>query len=120
MRPLNTGKGHLMKFRVLFASVAIAIVAVPVIAHAQGVPGGVANGVYEGNRRAGPVGAVVGGAVGGVIGGIEGVLGVDRQYSSAVVEAPPRQYRQRRVVRKSVRHSRRVHRSARYSRARAY
>jgi len=106
-----------MKFRVLFACAAIAITAIPFAAQAQGVPGGVAYGVYEGNRRAGPVGAVVGGAVGGVMGGIEGVLGVNRQYSSTV-DVPPRQYRQRRVVRKTVRHSRRVHRSARYSRAR--
>jgi hypothetical protein len=105
-----------MKFRVLFASVAIAITAIPFAAQAQGVPGGVAHGVYEGNRRAGPVGAVVGGAVGGVIGGVEGVLGVDRPYSSTV-EVAPRQYRERRVVRRTVRHSRRVHRT-RYSRAR--
>jgi hypothetical protein len=107
-----------MKFRVLFASVAIAITAIPFAAQAQGVPGGVAYGVYEGNRRAGPVGAVVGGAVGGVIGGVEGVLGVDRQYYNSTVEVPRRQYRQRRVVRRAVRHSRRVHRPARYSRAR--
>jgi hypothetical protein len=117
VRHLNTGKGRLMKFRVLVASVAISMLAVPVVAHAQGVPGGVAHGVYEGNRRAGPVGAVVGGAVGGVLGGIEGVLGVDRQYSSTV-EVPRRHYRQRRVVRKGVRHSRRVHHSTRYSQSR--
>ena len=106
-----------MKFRILFASVAIAITAIPLAAQAQGVPGGVAYGVYEGNRRAGPVGAVVGGAVGGVIGGVEGVLGVNRQYSSTV-EVPRTQYRHRRAVRRTVRHSRRVHRPARYSRAR--
>jgi hypothetical protein len=34
------------------------------------------------------------------------------------VEVPRPQYRQRRVVRRTVRHSRRVHRPARYSRAR--
>jgi hypothetical protein len=95
VRSLNTRKEELMKLRVVIASLAIAVSAVPVAAQAQGVPGGVAHGVYEGNRRAGPIGAVVGGAVvGGVIGGAEGVLGLDRQYS-ATVEVPRTQYRQR-------------------------
>ena len=102
-----------MKFRVLISAAIIAIVAVPVAAHAQGVPGGVAHGAYEGNRRAGPVGAVVGAAVGGVIGGIEGVLGVDRQYYQTYSEPPQRIYRHRRVVRTHVRHSRRVRHSSR-------
>ena len=45
---------------------AIVSLALPVLAQAQGVPGGISYGVYEGNRRAGPVGAVVGGAVSSV------------------------------------------------------
>ena len=69
-----------MKFPILFASALLAVVAMPLAAQAQGVPGGVAHGVYEGSRRAGPVGAVVGSVVGGVIGGVEGVLGTDRRY----------------------------------------
>ena len=71
-----------MKAQVLIASVLVATLSGPLVAQAQGVPGGVAHGIYEGNRRAGPVGAVVGGAVGGVIGGIEGVLGVNH-YQTA-------------------------------------
>ena len=99
-----------MKFRVLISAAFVALVALPVAAQAQGVPGGFAHGAYEGNRRAGPVGAVVGAAVGGVIGGVEGVLGVDRAYYQPAVEAPRyRVYRQRRVVRSHVAHSRRVH-----------
>jgi hypothetical protein len=97
-----------MKLRVLISAAILAIVAVPVAAHAQGVPGGVAHGAYEGNRRAGPVGAVVGAAVGGVIGGIEGVLGTDRVYYQPAYETPRRTYRHRRVVRTHVKQSRRV------------
>src|SRR5215208_5654309 len=111
----NIGKDDLMKCRVLIASATIAILAMPLAAHAQGVPGGVAHGVYEGNRRAGPVGAVVGGAVGGVIGGVEGVLGVDRrydnrQYDTYYSERPQPTYRQRRVVRSKIKRSRGVQR----------
>jgi hypothetical protein len=78
---------NLMKAQVLIASVLVATLSGPLVAQAQGVPGGVAHGIYEGNRRAGPVGAVVGGAVGGVIGGIEGVLGVNH-YQTASSEQP--------------------------------
>jgi hypothetical protein len=52
---------------------------VPVVAQAQGVPGGIERGAHEGNREAGPVGAVVGGVVGGVLGGVAGILGVDQR-----------------------------------------
>src|SRR5215211_86586 len=109
----NIGKDDLMKCRVLIASATIAILATPLAAHAQGVPGGVAYGVYEGNRRAGPVGAVVGGAVGGVIGGVEGVLGVNRnydnpQYDPYYAERPRANYRQRRVVRSKIKRSKRA------------
>jgi hypothetical protein len=54
-----------------------AVAAVPVVAQAQGVPGGIERGSRDGERAAGPVGAVVGGVIGGVVGGVAGVLGVD-------------------------------------------
>ena len=65
-----------------------ATVAFPVVAQAQGVPGGVERGSREGERAAGPVGAVVGGVIGGVVGGVTGVLGVDQRprFRSYVVE----------------------------------
>jgi hypothetical protein len=65
-----------------------ATVALPVVAQAQGVPGGVERGSREGERAAGPVGAVVGGVIGGVVGGVTGVLGVDQRprFRSYVVE----------------------------------
>jgi hypothetical protein len=86
----------------LFASVIVAAIAVPLAAQAQGVPGGFAHGADEGYRIAGPVGAVVGAPVGGVIGGIEGVLGIRPAYR----EAP--RVTHRRVVRVSGKKSRRV------------
>ena len=64
---------------VFFAIVFFAMIAAPLTAQAQGVPGGAAHGFHEGNRIAGPVGAVVGTAVGGVIGGVEGVLGINQR-----------------------------------------
>jgi hypothetical protein len=51
--------------------------AMPVGAHAQGVPDGAAHGARVGEHDAGPIGAVVGGVVGGIIGGVDGVLGID-------------------------------------------
>ena len=79
--------------RVVFAGVLFALVAAPLTAQAQGVPGGAAHGFHEGNRIAGPVGAVVGTAVGGVIGGVEGVLGVrPAAYSQDADVPPPRAY----------------------------
>ena len=65
-----------MKMNLLIGSAFLAVLAMPLAAQAQGVPGGAAHGFYEGNRIAGPVGAVVGTAVGGV----EGVLGIDQRY----------------------------------------
>lgn len=92
-----------MKAQVLIASALVGTLAVPLAAHAQGIPGGIAHGIYEGDRRAGPIGAVVGGAVGGVIGGIEGVLGVDHYQSSyserPYSERPQKSARHHRVVR---------------------
>src|ERR1700676_2583303 len=66
----------------------VAAVALPVVAQAQGVPGGGERGSRDGERAAGPVGAVVGGVIGGVVGGVPGVLGVDQRprFHSYVVE----------------------------------
>jgi hypothetical protein len=108
-------EGHVMKRAVVFAGVFFALVAAPLTAQAQGVPGGAAHGFHEGNRIAGPVGAVVGTAVGGVIGGVEGVLGINQRpasYSPDFAEAPPRSYRQRKAWRGKKKHARRVHRGA--------
>jgi hypothetical protein len=68
-------------FRVVALS---AFVAVPVVAQAQGVPGGINygahRGAYTGYSVLGPVGGVVGGVVGGaaggVVGGVNGVFGI--------------------------------------------
>lgn len=63
---------------------ALALLAVPHFAHAQGVVGGMqqgaAQGSYDGGRVAGPVGSAVGGAVGagvgGAVGAVDGILGI--------------------------------------------
>ena len=47
----------------------VALLAAPVVVHAQGIIGGMQRGAAEGNYAAGPVGGVVGGAVGGAVGG---------------------------------------------------
>jgi hypothetical protein len=76
--------------RKLFAvsAIAAATIFLPVVAQAQGVPGGIERGARDGERAAGPVGAIVGGTVGGVVGGVAGILGADerprfRSYVSA-------------------------------------
>jgi len=75
-----------------------AALALPSLAQAQGVPGGVERGWRHGERAAGPVGGVVGGVVAGVVGGVAGVLGVDQRprFHSYVVEQrrPSYQYRE--------------------------
>jgi hypothetical protein len=90
-----------MKCQVLFAAT-VTILCLPLTAHAQGIPDGIAHGAYVGNNAAGPVGAVVGGAVGGVVGGFEGALGIGPRYVAYPVEAAP-VYRAHRV-RHSYRH----------------
>ena len=92
--------------RAVFAGVLFALVAAPLTAQAQGVPGGAAHGFHEGNRIAGPVGT----AVGGVIGGVEGVLGVNHRHAahSDYSDAPPRAYRQRKAKRVKAKQARRV------------
>jgi hypothetical protein len=102
-----------MKRAAVFAGVLFTLIAAPLAAQAQGVPGGAAHGFHEGNRIAGPVGAVVGTAVGGVIGGVEGVLGVNHRHAahSDFADAPPRAYNQRKAKRAKAKHARRVHRA---------
>ena len=103
----------------VLTGVIAAMLALPVAAQAQGVPGGAAPGFHEGNRIAGPVGAVVGTAVGGVIGGVEGVLGINQRpvaFSGGYEDAPRPSYRHRKVYRAKVKHGRRsarVHRAPR-------
>ena len=98
----------------VLAGVLFAMIAAPLTAQAQGVPGGAAHGYHEGNRIAGPVGAVVGTAVGGVIGGVEGVFGINHQhraaYSDFEAAPPPRVYRQRKAWRGKKHVARRIHR----------
>jgi len=79
----------------------VAAIALPALAQAQGVPGGIERGAREGERAAGPVGAVVGGTIGGVIGGVAGVLGVDQRprFRSYVVEQRRPSYTYRDEVR---------------------
>jgi hypothetical protein len=65
-------------------ALALALLAIPHFAHAQGVVGGMergaAQGSYDGGRVAGPVGSAVGGAVGagvgGAVGAVDGILGI--------------------------------------------
>ena len=99
----------------VWTGVIVAMLALPVAAQAQGVPGGASHGFHEGNRIAGPVGAVVGTAVGGVIGGVEGVLGIHRPvaYTDYSEAPPPRAYRQRKAWRGKAKHSHRAHRAHR-------
>ena len=82
-------------------TVFVAAIALPALAQAQGVPGGIERGAREGERAAGPVGAVVGGTIGGVVGGVAGVLGVDQRprFRSYVVEQRRPSYTYRDEVR---------------------
>jgi hypothetical protein len=65
-------------------ALAFGLIAIPHLAHAQGVVGGMergaAQGSYDGGRVAGPVGSAVGGAVGagvgGAVGAVDGILGI--------------------------------------------
>ena len=82
----------------------VAVLALPSLALAQGVPGGIERGARDGERAAGPVGAVVGGVIGGVVGGVAGVLGVDQRprFRSYVVEQRRPSYQYREEVRVGV------------------
>ena len=66
-----------MKKAILQAFVVAAVVAFPLMAHAQGTVRGAEEGAAEGGRAAGPLGAIVGGTVGAATGTVEGILGVD-------------------------------------------
>jgi hypothetical protein len=74
-----------LNFHFAIAAVALALLAIPQFAHAQGIVRGAQEGSAEGNRVAGPVGGLVGGAVGagvgGAMGAVRGVFGInDRGY----------------------------------------
>jgi hypothetical protein len=79
----------------------VTAVALPVVAQAQGIPGGVERGSRDGERAAGPIGAMVGGVIGGVVGGVSGVLGVDDRprFHNYVVERRHPSYEYREDVR---------------------
>ncbi len=74
--------------RVGLLALALALLAIPDVGHAQGLVGGMergaAQGSYDGGRAAGPVGAAVGGAVGagvgGAIGVVDGALGIPYRH----------------------------------------
>src|ERR1700688_3936762 len=65
--------------RFIGTAAVIATLAIPSMAQAQGVPGGIERGSRDGERAAGPVGGIVGGVIGGGVGGVNGVLGVDER-----------------------------------------
>ena len=50
--------------RMIGIAAIVAAVALPGVAQAQGVPGGIDRGSRDGERAAGPVGAIVGGVIG--------------------------------------------------------
>lgn len=93
-----------MNRRLIGTAALLTIVAMPVMAHAQGVPGGIEQGAREGERAAGPLGAVVGGTIGGVVGGVAGILGVDQRprFHRYVVEQRRPSYHYREDVRVGV------------------
>jgi hypothetical protein len=80
IRALTVPSRSFSKFNLTAAALALALLAIPHIGHAQGIIGGAEQGSREGGRAAGPVGAVVGGAVGagvgGAVGAVDGVLGL--------------------------------------------
>src|SRR3979409_1596373 len=79
-----------LNFHFAIAAVALALLAIPQFAHAQGIVRGAREGAHEGNRVAGPVGGVVGGAVGGAVGaGVGGAMGAVK----GVFGIPDRGYR---------------------------
>src|SRR5438309_7651291 len=66
-----------MRMTWLKTTTVLAVLAVPIAAHAQGTVRGAEEGAREGGNAAGPVGAIVGGAVGAATGTVGGILGVD-------------------------------------------
>lgn len=63
--------------------IAVALLALPLTAQAQGIGRGAAEGADTGRRAAGPVGGLVGGVVGGAVGGatgaVKGVFGIPQR-----------------------------------------
>ena len=84
IRTLALPTGLPIKFHLAAAALALALLAIPHIGHAQGIVRGAQEGAAEGDRVAGPVGGVVGGAVGagvgGAVGAVRGVFGMDHGY----------------------------------------
>jgi hypothetical protein len=97
--PIISGANMIRRF--FGVTALVAAIALPTLAQAQGVPGGIERGAREGERAAGPVGAIVGGTIGGVVGGVAGVLGVDQRprFRSYVVEQRRPSYTYRDEVR---------------------
>jgi hypothetical protein len=67
----------MMKKAILQASLVVAVVAFPLMAHAEGTVRGAQEGAEAGGRAAGPLGAIVGGTVGAATGTVNGILGID-------------------------------------------
>ncbi len=84
-----------MQTKLLVAMMTLAVLAVPVVAQAQGTLRGAQEGAAQGDRAAGPIGAVVGGTVGAVAGTVGGILGVEDQprFRHYVVEQRLPSYR---------------------------
>ncbi len=59
---------------------ALALIATPIAADAQGLVGGAEEGARAGDRALGPIGGVVGGAVGAGVGTVNGALGIRPGY----------------------------------------
>jgi len=66
-----------MKSKIVMPLAALAILAMPVAANAEGTVRGAQEGAAEGGRVGGPIGAIVGGTVGAATGTVGGILGVD-------------------------------------------
>ncbi len=66
-----------MGTKLLTSMTALALVALPFAAQAQGTVRGAQEGAEAGGRAGGPVGAIVGGTVGAATGTVGGILGVE-------------------------------------------
>jgi Protein of unknown function (DUF1236) len=84
-----------MQTKLMVPMIALALLALPVAAQAQGTVRGAQEGAAEGAYQAGPIGAVVGGALGAVAGTVGGILGVEERprFRSYVVEQRLPSYR---------------------------
>ena len=79
-----------MGTKLLISMTALALVALPFAAPAQGTVRGAQEGAEAGGRAAGPLGAVVGGTVGAAAGTVGGILGVEDRprFQEYVVREP--------------------------------